>query len=127
MPQQQCPFVLSKPTLGPNQHVDPGCGLRHGVYAVRLEVDGRRYDGVANFGRRPMFDTGVVLLEVFLFDFNGDLYDARIDVAFIALIRPELRFDSAGDLVRRMDDDSRLARSALAERRDWFPPIGALL
>ena len=55
----------------------PACGLRHGVYAVRVGVDGRRYDAVANFGRRPMFDSGVVLLEVFLFDFSGDLYGQR--------------------------------------------------
>ncbi len=58
---------------------------------------GRRYDGVASFGRRPMFDQGTVLLEVFLFDFSGDLYGEVIDVAFIDWIRPELKFDSVED------------------------------
>ena len=53
-----------------------------------------------------MFDTGAVLLEVFLFDFSGDLYGAALDVAFIAWIRPELNFDSVEELIRRMDDDS---------------------
>ena len=52
-----------------------------------------RYDGVASFGRRPMFDVGTVLLEVFLFDFSGDLYGQTIDVAFIDWIRDELNFD----------------------------------
>ena len=33
-----------------------------------------RFDGVASFGRRPTFDNGAPLLEVFLFDFKGDLY-----------------------------------------------------
>ena len=37
---------------------DATCGLRHGIYAVRVGRGGRRYDGVASFGRRPMFDTG---------------------------------------------------------------------
>jgi riboflavin kinase/FMN adenylyltransferase len=46
-----------------NLRLDPDCGLRHGIYAVRVGIGGARYDGVANFGRRPMFDTGAVLLE----------------------------------------------------------------
>ena len=54
-----------------------------------------------------MFDQGTVLLEVFLFDFSGDLYGEVIDVAFIDWIRPELKFDSVEDLIRRMDEDSR--------------------
>ena len=44
-----------------NIRLDPACGLKHGVYAVRVGLDGKRYDGVANFGRRPMFDVGTVL------------------------------------------------------------------
>jgi riboflavin kinase/FMN adenylyltransferase len=112
---------LGYPTA--NLRLDPSCGLRHGIYAVRVGVGARRYDGVASFGRRPMFDIGTVLLEVFLFDFAGDLYGQAIDVAFIAWIRPELIFDSVDDLVRRMDEDSRIARTALARAPDAFPPV----
>jgi riboflavin kinase / FMN adenylyltransferase len=106
-----------------NLRLDPDCGLRHGIYAVRVDIGGQRYDGVANFGRRPMFDTGAVLLEVYLFDFSGDLYGAALDVAFIAWIRPELNFDSVEDLIRRMDDDCQHARHALARAPEAFPPI----
>jgi riboflavin kinase/FMN adenylyltransferase len=106
-----------------NVALDPACGLRHGIYAVRVAVDGRRYDGVASFGRRPTFDNGPVLLEVFLFDFKGDLYGKAIDVALIAFIRDELAFASAADLVRQMHDDSTRARQALAQAGDVFPPI----
>jgi riboflavin kinase/FMN adenylyltransferase len=106
-----------------NLRLDAACGLRHGIYAVRTAVGGRRYDGVANFGRRPMFDNGAVLLEVFLFDFAGDLYGQSVDVAFIEWIREERIFDSAGDLMRHMKEDSRLAREALARAGDSFPPI----
>ena len=106
-----------------NLRLDPGCALRYGVYAVRVELDGRRMDGVANFGRRPMFDTGAVLLEVFLFDFAGDLYGQNLDVAFIDWIREERMFDSAAALIAQMRDDSRLARDALARSGDAFPPI----
>jgi riboflavin kinase / FMN adenylyltransferase len=106
-----------------NLRLDPACALRHGIYAVRTAIAGRRYDGVASFGRRPMFDSGAVLLEIFLFDFAGDLYGANIDVAFIAWLRDEAMFASAKDLMRQMTEDSRLAREALARAGAAFPPI----
>jgi riboflavin kinase/FMN adenylyltransferase len=112
---------LGYPTA--NLRLDPSCGLRHGVYAVRAGVDGHLHNGVANFGRRPMFDVGTVLLEVFLFDFAADLYGQTIDVAFIEWIRPELKFDAIDDLVRRMDEDTRIARAALAKVPDAYPPV----
>jgi riboflavin kinase/FMN adenylyltransferase len=106
-----------------NLRLDAACGLRHGIYAVRIAAGGRHYDGVASFGRRPMFDTGAVLLEVFLFDFSGDLYDQNIDVAFIDWIRDEQMFDSAAKLIKQMKNDSRIAHEALARSGNLFPPI----
>jgi riboflavin kinase / FMN adenylyltransferase len=114
---------LGYPTA--NLRLDPTCALRHGIYAVRVDIGGRRLDGVASFGRRPMFDIGTVLLEVFLFHFSADLYGQMIDVAFIDWIRPEIKFDTTDDLVRRMDEDSRIARAALAKVPDAFPPLFA--
>ena len=99
-------------------------GCEHGIYAVRVGVGDRHYDGVANFGRRPMFDAGYALLEVFLFDFSGDLYGKVIDVAFIGWIRPELKFDSLAGTDRA--DEGRLADrpAALARAPDAFPRLG---
>jgi riboflavin kinase/FMN adenylyltransferase len=115
---------LGYPTA--NLRLDPQCGLQHGIYAVRVGIGGQRYDGVASFGRRPTFDLGAVLLEVFLFDFSGDLYGAVLDVAFISWIRHELKFDHVDELIRRMDEDARVARAALARHPDVFPPLGDL-
>lgn len=106
-----------------NLVLEASCGLRHGIYAVRVGIAGRRYDGVASFGRRPMFDSGVVLLEVFLFDFSGDIYGQRIDVAFIAWLREEAAFASVDVLVQQMHEDARRAREALARAGDAFPPV----
>lgn len=106
-----------------NLVLDASCGLRHGIYAVRVGIGGRRCDGVASFGRRPMFDSGVVLLEVFLFDFAGDLYGQKIDVAFMAWLREEAAFASVDALVQQMHQDERRAREALARAGDAFPPI----
>jgi riboflavin kinase / FMN adenylyltransferase len=106
-----------------NLRLDMSCGLRHGIYAVRVNVGGRRYDGAASFGRRPMFDTGAVLLEVFLFDFDGDLYGQKIDIAFIAWLREEAAFASVDELSRQMSEDARRARELLAKAGDAFPPL----
>jgi riboflavin kinase/FMN adenylyltransferase len=110
---------LGYPTA--NLSLDPGCALKHGIYAVRVGVGGRRFGGVASFGRRPTFDNGPPLLEVFLFDFSEDLYGGSIDVAFISWIRPELKFESVDELIRHMDADSAQARAALAAAGDAFP------
>ena len=115
---------LGYPTA--NLKLDPNCALKHGIYAVRVGIGERRYDGVASFGRRPMFDQGTVLLEVFLFDFSGDLYGETIDVAFIEWLRPELKFDSVDALIRQMNEDAKLARNALARAPDAFPKLGQI-
>src|SRR5579872_2310640 len=119
---------LGYPTA--NIRLDNNCALRHGIYGVRVgRGHGKgqvRLDGVASFGRRPTFDNGAPLLEIFLFDFNGDLYGEKLDVAFIGFIREELKFDSVEALIRRMDDDSQRARRQLAAAPGLFPKLGEI-
>jgi riboflavin kinase/FMN adenylyltransferase len=114
---------LGYPTA--NIRLDNQCGLKHGIYAVRVGRGAERIDGVASFGRRPTFDNGAPLLEIFLFDFMDDLYGETLDVAFIGFIREELKFDGADALVRQMNDDSRKAREQLAAAPGLFPRLGA--
>src|SRR5205085_2667701 len=116
--------ALGYPTA--NIRLDKNCALKHGIYAVRVGSRGARLDGVASFGRRPTFDNGAPLLEVFLFDFEDDLYGAELDVAFISFIREELKFDSVEALVARMNDDSTRARADLAAAPDAFPRLGVI-
>jgi riboflavin kinase/FMN adenylyltransferase len=113
---------LGYPTA--NIRLPASCGLRHGIYAVRVGRGAERFDAIASFGRRPTFDNGAPLLEVFLFDFKGDLYGTTLDVAFIAFIRDELKFDGIEPLIRQMDDDSLKARAALANAPEAFPRLG---
>lgn len=119
---------LGYPTA--NIRLDGNCGLKHGIYAVRVgRGDGKSrtwIDGVASFGRRPTFDNGAPLLEVFLFDFKGDLYGETLDVAFIGFIREELKFGGVDALVRQMDDDSAKARAQLLAAPDAFPKLGEI-
>ena len=107
-----------------NLKLSPSCGLKHGIYAARIEISGERRDGVASFGRRPMFDDGAPLLEVFLFDFDGDLYGKTIDVAFIGWVRHEQKFESIETLKRHMTADVAHARDSLKRSGDAFPVLG---
>lgn len=114
---------LGYPTA--NMALDPGCRLRHGVYAVRAIIDGMAHAAVASFGRRPMFDNGAPLLETHVFDFRGDLYGKTVDIAFVEYLRPEMRFDSLEALIRQMDADSARARTVLAAGAGGFPGAAA--
>lgn len=106
--------LLGFPTA--NIALDPSSRLRHGVYAVTVEIDGETRGGAASFGRRPTFDNGPPLLEVFVFDFSGDLYGKEIEVAFHAFIRGEEKFDSVEALIAQMEDDCAKARAMLQSR-----------
>jgi riboflavin kinase/FMN adenylyltransferase len=103
---------LGYPTA--NIRLDPSCQLKHAIYAVRAHVDGNAHDAVASFGRRPQFDNGAPLLEVFLFDFDGDLYGREMTVEFAGFIRAEAKFDSLDALVTQMNRDSGAARAILS-------------
>jgi riboflavin kinase / FMN adenylyltransferase len=103
---------LGYPTA--NIALDPGFGLKHGIYAVRVMIDGAPHAGVASFGRRPMFDNGAPLLEVFVIDFSGDLYGKTMRVSFEAFLRGEEKFDSLETLIRQMDADQAEARRILS-------------
>lgn len=102
---------LGYPTA--NMSLDPACGLRHGIYAVRMRVEGVVHDGVASFGRRPTFDDGAPRLETFLFDFSGDLYGRQVEVSLIGWLRGEEKFDSVAALVTQMKQDEAGARRLL--------------
>jgi len=88
---------------------------RYGIYAVRVRLDdGTEHPGVASFGVRPTFEPAVELLEAHLFDFDGDLYGRKIEVALHGFIRDEKKFESLDTLVEHMRADEAAARMQLA-------------
>lgn len=73
--------------------------LPFGVYAVTFYVEGKKFYGIANIGRKPTIQAkdggeNPVGIETFLFDFDGDLYGKQAKVSFHKFIRPERKFDS---------------------------------
>ncbi len=107
-------------TIGfPTANVEMGESLQPklGVYAVRVMVEGegKILNGVANIGKRPTFDKRDILLEVHLFDFEGDLYNSHLRVQLIAFLRSEQKFDGIDALKKQITTDGKVARIVLAE------------
>ena len=101
----------------PTANLELGDYLRpkYGIYAVRVTLeDGSEHPGVASLGVRPTFEPTQELLEAHLFDFEGDLYGRRIEVALHAWIREERRFDGPEPLAAQMREDEAAARRLLA-------------
>jgi riboflavin kinase / FMN adenylyltransferase len=98
-----------------NVPMPKGTALGHGIYAVRALIEGEAgaHDAAAYLGTRPTFDSGMPVLEVFLFDFDGDLYGRAIEVEFVDFIRHDRKFDTIEALITQMADDCAKARAAL--------------
>ena len=87
----------------------------YGVFATRTRLpDGRVIDGVANLGVRPMFETPEPLLEIWLFDFSGDLYGQVVETHLIERLRGEMSFDGLDALRVQIGADAQAARTAMA-------------
>ncbi len=85
-----------------------------GVYAVSVEVMNQKYKGVANIGYSPTFDDHVFTVEVFILDFEENIYEQKIRVNFIERIRDEARFSNLSELSNQIQADVTKARAILA-------------
>jgi riboflavin kinase / FMN adenylyltransferase len=81
-----------------------------GIYAVRVEMQGRIYPAVANVGTCPTFDNQELSLEVYLLDFDRDIYGECLAVQFVARLRDERRFADVPTLVDQIKKDVAAAR-----------------
>lgn len=88
-----------------------------GVYAAYASVAGEVYQAAVNVGVRPTFGKGELVVEAYLLDFDADLYGQHLTLEFVALLRPELKFDSVSELVERMRADVRESRALLGATR----------
>ncbi len=101
---------LGAPTI--NQHFPSQLQvLRHGVYVTDCFVDGARYRGVTNVGTRPTVEnTSLVNCETYLLGFDGSLYGKEVELAFLAFLRPEQKFESTDALREQIACDIRMAK-----------------
>ena len=78
-----------------------------GVYSVITKIDNgnKNIKGIANIGQRPTFGGKEVFLEVYLFNFNGNLYNKTLNVQFCSFIRKEKKFVSSKHLIQQIKKD----------------------
>ena len=87
----------------------------YGVYAVLAEGEGKIYEGVSNLGVKPTIPgENPVGLEVWLFDYEGNLYEKELTVWLLAYLRSERKFDSLTALQTQIQKDTARAREILA-------------
>jgi riboflavin kinase/FMN adenylyltransferase len=84
-----------------------------GVYAGSCELDGRAYPAAISIGQTPTFERQDTIIEGHILDFDGDLYDQRIELSFLQWLREQRRYDSGEALCEQMSRD-------LAETRRVF-------
>lgn len=89
-------------------------GRLGGIYAVHINVNGKKYNGVANIGYAPTFNRRKKFLEVYIFNFSRNITGKKIDVEIVKKIRDEEKFDSASELVKEIKKDVKKAKMILS-------------
>lgn len=87
----------------------------YGVYAVKVEVEGKQLHGMLNIGSRPTFNKNADnrSIEVNIFDFSEDIYDKEITINFVDKIRDEQKFSGVEALVEQLKNDKQVALQIL--------------
>ncbi len=89
---------------------------QNGVYFVRVNFNNKYYFGVGNIGLRPTFNHATKpITEVFIFDFDKDIYGENITVEFIARLRDEKKFNSKEELEKQIQLDVDNAKQKIKE------------
>jgi riboflavin kinase / FMN adenylyltransferase len=86
-----------------------------GVYATRVMLADGAWPSVTNIGTNPTFNESARTVEAHIFDFDRDLYGARLRLEFIERIRGEVKFDSGDALAKQIAADLKRAREILAD------------
>ncbi len=89
----------------------------YGVYAVKITLEGKKYNGMLNIGTRPTFNQNADSrsIEVNIFDFDGDIYNKEITLFFVDKIRNEQKFSGVDTLVKQLKKDKITAFEILSE------------
>lgn len=89
----------------------------YGVYVSRIRLDGKRYGGITNIGKKPTirgdYPAGA---ETYIYDFHGDVYEKTAWVELLHFERPEMRFAGIGELRAQLEKDLAYGRAYLADQ-----------
>ena len=92
---------------------------KHGVYAVFIKIlshdKKKTFKGAASIGSRPTYGDYEPNIEVFIFDFDENLYGENVSISLVEFIRPELKFNSEKELILQMKSDCETIENILAD------------
>ena len=80
-----------------------------GVYLTRTVIEENSYVGLASLGNKPTFNGSEKILEVFILDFDEDIYSQNIEVYFLEEIRKQIKFSNQDELIKQMNEDHKYA------------------
>ncbi len=87
-----------------------------GVYAVEFIVDDNKYFGLLSVGKRPTFYVnGTIIPEVYIYDFNKNIYGKFVTVNIVEMIRGEIKYNSPEELIKQMNKDKELGVEILSK------------
>ncbi len=114
MPGHHRGIVLGYPTA--NIYTVDEAIPKNGIYAVRVLRGHVVLEGACYIGNQPTFAVERIGIEVYLFDFNEQLYHEHLTVQFVEMIRDEKRFDNKEELIRQIKEDVARAQEVLGTR-----------
>ena len=103
-------FSLPTANVEQNPEKQP---LKEGVYAGFMEIDGKKYKAVINYGNRPTYDLTKKIIEVHAIDFKGDLYEKQIKITFVDYIRKIQKFTDENELFSQIKSDVKKVKENL--------------
>ena len=101
--------LLASPPPTSKSHPDRAF-LADGIYATRALLDNRHLDSITYVGSKPTFEGETRATEVYIFDFDEDIYGQHLSVDFLALVRSDMRFSGVPELIEQMNNDVVAAR-----------------
>jgi riboflavin kinase/FMN adenylyltransferase len=84
---------------------------KKGAYIVEVFVKNKQYKGMLSVGTNPTVNGDKLTVEVYILDFNEDIYDEKITVKFRDFLHDEIKFEGIEKLVERLDEDKRLTEA----------------
>jgi riboflavin kinase/FMN adenylyltransferase len=104
--------ILNIPTA--NIAIPKNCvKIKSGVYKTAIEIDNKVYNSITNVGIAPTSPKKKPIIETFIFDFDKDIYEKRINLTFIKYIRNERKFKSFKALKTQIEKDIAKVRGIM--------------
>jgi len=88
----------------------------NGIYATWTYIDGKAYQSMTNIGHRPTFGNNERTVEIYILDYNGNLYGRQIRIDVVERLRDEKRFDTVEELKKQITEDVKQGKAILASR-----------